>query len=107
MQLARVSGTVVATQKFSCLEGARFLLVQPLHRSGAPSVSPVVAADGVHMAGPGELLYFVAARQAAREAARAAGRANRAPVPGPSVDGMGAAGRITRVREAPAGGGRS
>jgi putative ATPase len=41
----------------------------------------------------------MAARQVAREEARAAGRATRNPVPGPSVDGMGAAGRITRVRE--------
>jgi microcompartment protein CcmK/EutM len=65
VQLARVIGTVVATHKVVGLEGARFLVVQPLHRSGAPSGSPVVAADATHMAGPGELVYFVAAREAA------------------------------------------
>lgn len=65
MQLARVIGTVVATQKAAGLEGARFLLVQPLQRSGAPSGTPVVAADAVQMAGPGELVYIVAAREAA------------------------------------------
>ncbi len=65
VQLARVIGTVVATQKAAGLEGARFLVVQPLQRSGAPSGSPAVAADAVQMAGPGELVYVVAAREAA------------------------------------------
>jgi putative ATPase len=41
----------------------------------------------------------MSAREAAREASRATGRATPNPVPGPRVDGMGAAGRITRVRD--------
>jgi putative ATPase len=41
----------------------------------------------------------MAAREAAREEARARGRTPRDPVPGPQVNGMGAASRITRVRE--------
>lgn len=65
MQLARVIGTVVATQKVAGLEGVRLLLVQPLDRAQRPAGSPVVAADAVHMAGPGELVYVVAAREAA------------------------------------------
>jgi ethanolamine utilization protein EutN len=65
MQLARVIGTVVATQKAAGLEGVRLLLVQPLDRAQRPAGSPVVAADAVHMAGPGELVYVVAAREAA------------------------------------------
>lgn len=65
MQLARVIGTVVATTKAPGLEGVRLLIVQPLDRARQPSGSPVVAADGVHMAGPGELVYMVAAREAA------------------------------------------
>lgn len=65
MQLARVIGTVVATQKVAGLEGIRLLLVQPLDRAQRPAGSPVVAADAVHMAGPGELVYVVAAREAA------------------------------------------
>lgn len=65
MQLARVVGTVVATQKVVGLEGVRFLMVQPLQRSGEPTGTPVVAADATHMAGPGELVYVVAAREAA------------------------------------------
>jgi ethanolamine utilization protein EutN len=65
VQLARVIGTVVATTKVAGLEGIRLLVVQPLDRRQQPSGKPVVAADAVHMAGPGELVYVVAAREAA------------------------------------------
>ncbi len=65
MQLGEVRGTVVATIKSAGLEGVRFLVVQPLDRNRTPTGRPVVAADAVHMAGPGELVYFVAAREAA------------------------------------------
>jgi ethanolamine utilization protein EutN len=65
MQLGRVRGTVVATMRTPGLDGVKFLIVQPLDKEGSPSGRPVVAADAVHMAGPGELVYFVAAREAA------------------------------------------
>ena len=65
MQLARVIGTVVATVKTPGLEGVKLLVIQPLDRHLAPVGNQVVAADAVHMAGPGELVYFVAAREAA------------------------------------------
>ncbi|MFP3880706.1 MAG: EutN/CcmL family microcompartment protein [Actinomycetota bacterium] len=65
MQLARVMGTVVATEKVEGLEGVRFLLIQPLDKHQEPSGKTVVAADAVHMAGPGELVYFVSSREAA------------------------------------------
>lgn len=65
MQLARVIGTVVASVKAPGLEGVRMLMVQPLDRHGAPAGSPFVAADAVQMAGPGELVYVIAAREAA------------------------------------------
>jgi len=65
MQLARVIGMVVATIKSPGLEGVRLLIVQPLTRELAATGSPVVAADAVHMAGPGELVYIVGAREAA------------------------------------------
>ena len=65
MQLARVIGTVVATEKADGLEGVKFLIIQPLDRHQEPKGDPVVAADAVHMAGPGELVYFVSAREAA------------------------------------------
>lgn len=65
MKLGRVVGTVVATTKVSGLEGVRFLIVQPLDQDQAEMGEPVVAADAVAMAGPGELVYFVASREAA------------------------------------------
>jgi ethanolamine utilization protein EutN len=65
MRLAEVIGTVVASVKYEGLEGVRFLVVQPLGRDGAPKGDPVVAADAVAMAGPGELVYVVESREAA------------------------------------------
>ncbi|HEY5579385.1 MAG TPA: EutN/CcmL family microcompartment protein [Acidimicrobiia bacterium] len=66
MQLARVEGTVVATTRSPGLEGIKFLLVQPLDRDLKPRGDHVVAADAVQMAGPGELVYIVGAREAAQ-----------------------------------------
>jgi ethanolamine utilization protein EutN len=65
MQLGRVRGRVVATMKVAGLEGVRFLIVQPLDEARQPKGRPVVAADAVHMAGPGELVYYVSSREAA------------------------------------------
>jgi ethanolamine utilization protein EutN len=65
MQLADVIGTVVATQKSEGLDGVRFLILQPLDRSGEPSGNPVVAADALFTAGVGERVYFVSSREAA------------------------------------------
>jgi ethanolamine utilization protein EutN len=65
MQLARVIGSVVATEKADGLEGVRFLVIQPLDKQQEPIGKTVVAADAVHMAGPGELVYFVSSREAA------------------------------------------
>ncbi len=66
MQLGRVTGTVVASTKVPGMEGVKLLIVQPLDRQQQPVGAQVVAADAVHMAGPGELVYFVAAREAAQ-----------------------------------------
>jgi ethanolamine utilization protein EutN len=65
MQLGRVLGSVVATEKTPGLEGIRFLIVQPLDRGSRPQGETLVAADAVSMAGPGELVYFVSSREAA------------------------------------------
>jgi ethanolamine utilization protein EutN len=65
MHLGRVVGAVVATVKAEGLTGVRFLIVQPLDKRGNDDGTPVVAADAVAMAGPGELVYFVASREAA------------------------------------------
>ncbi len=65
MELARVLGSVVATEKVSGLEGVRLLVIQPLDKQQRPKGGTVVAADAVDMAGPGELVYYVSAREAA------------------------------------------
>jgi len=65
MQLARVLGSVVATEKASGLDGIRFLMIQPLDKYQRPAGGTVVAADAVAMAGQGELVYFVSSREAA------------------------------------------
>lgn len=65
MQLARVIGTVVATVRYEGLEGVKFHWIQPLDKHQRPQGQAVVAADAVHMVGPGELVYFVASREAA------------------------------------------
>jgi ethanolamine utilization protein EutN len=66
MQLGRVIGTVVASVKADGLEGVRLLIVQPLDRRREPRGTPLVAADAVAMAGPGELVHYVGAREAAQ-----------------------------------------
>lgn len=66
MQLGRVIGTVVATVRSPGLDGVRFLVVQPLDRQQRPVGAPLVAADAVAMAGPGEVVHYVAAREAAQ-----------------------------------------
>ncbi|MBP8000335.1 MAG: EutN/CcmL family microcompartment protein [Chloroflexi bacterium] len=66
MQLAKVIGTVVATQKYEGLTGIKFLIVQPLSKRQEPDGEPVVAADATAQAGPGELVFIVGSREAAQ-----------------------------------------
>jgi ethanolamine utilization protein EutN len=65
MQLARVLGRVVATEKAEGLDGISLLMIQPLTKQQRPAGGTVVAADAVGMAGHGELVYFVSSREAA------------------------------------------
>jgi ethanolamine utilization protein EutN len=64
MQLARVIGTLVATKKYEGLEGVKLLVVQPLDKYRQPVGEPEVAADGTAQAGPGELVFVIASREA-------------------------------------------
>jgi microcompartment protein CcmK/EutM len=57
MQIARVIGTVVSTQKEPTLDGLRLLVCQPLNAEGEKAGSPVVAADAVG-AGVGEVILY-------------------------------------------------
>ncbi len=64
MNLARVIGTVVATQKSEGLEGRRLMVVQLLDHALRPVGRPQIAADAVQ-SGPGELVHTVQSREAA------------------------------------------
>ncbi len=64
MYLGRVVGTVVATRRVAGLEGARFLLVQPVDHSHAPTGPVEVAVDRAS-ASPGTLVLLEGSREAA------------------------------------------
>lgn len=66
MQLAKVIGTLVATQKYEGLTGVKFLMVQPLDKHQQPTGNPIVAADATAQAGPDELVFIVGSREAAQ-----------------------------------------
>lgn len=67
MQIGRVIGTVVATQKNRKLVGAKLLLVQPLTLAGEPRGVALVAIDSVG-AGVGERVLVVIEGKAAGDA---------------------------------------
>ena len=67
MQIARVVGTVVATQKNRKLEGAKLLLVQPLTLEDEPRGVALLAIDSVG-AGVGEKVLVVIEGKAAGDA---------------------------------------
>ena len=67
MQIGRVIGTVVATQKNRKLEGAKLLLVQPLTLEGDARGVAVLAIDSVG-AGVGEKVLLVIEGKAAGDA---------------------------------------
>jgi len=63
--LGRVIGTLVASVVTPGLEGVPLLWVQPLDKRAQPTGVAFVCADGTRMAGPGELVYWEASREAA------------------------------------------
>ena len=65
MLLGRVIGTVVPATQAEELSAIPFLWVQPLTRQGDPEGLPLVCADPTRMAGPGQIIYWVASREAA------------------------------------------
>ena len=67
MQIGRVVGTVVATQKHPKFEGAKLLLVQPLNLDDTPRGTPLLTVDGVG-AGVDEKVLIVLEGRAAGEA---------------------------------------
>jgi len=67
MQIARVIGTLVSTQKHRKFEGAKLLLVQPLNPDDSPRGTALLAVDGVG-AGVHEKVLVVLEGRAAGEA---------------------------------------
>ncbi len=67
MQIARVVGTVVSTQKNKKFEGAKLMLVQPLNLDDSPRGNALLAIDGVG-AGVDEKVLVVLEGRAAGEA---------------------------------------
>ena len=67
MQICRVVGTVVSTQKNEELEGAKLMLVQPLTLDGQPRGTTLMAIDSVG-AGVGERVLVVIEGKAAGQA---------------------------------------
>ena len=67
MQLARVIGTVVSTEKHRTFEGAKLLLVQPVNADDTPRGVALLAVDGVG-AGVHEKVLIVQEGRAAGEA---------------------------------------
>ncbi len=66
MQIARVMGTVVSTQKHRKFEGAKLLLVQPLNIDDTARGAALLAVDGVG-AGVHEKVLIVLEGRAAGE----------------------------------------
>jgi ethanolamine utilization protein EutN len=66
MQVARVVGNVVATQKNEKLQGSKLMLVQPQTLDGTPKGPVVLAIDGVH-AGIGDRVLLVQDGKAAMQ----------------------------------------
>lgn len=67
MQIARVVGTVVSTQKHRTFEGAKLLLVQPVNPDDTARGAALLAIDGVG-AGVHEKVLIVLEGRAAGEA---------------------------------------
>jgi microcompartment protein CcmK/EutM len=63
VKLAKVLGTVVATQKEPKLQGLRFLMLGVVGPDGKPAGGSVVAVDGVG-AGVGEMVLFASGSSA-------------------------------------------
>ena len=63
MHLAKVIGTIWATRKYEALESAKMQLIQPLTGKLKKHGAPIIAVDTIG-AGPGEIVYYVTAREA-------------------------------------------
>lgn len=65
MFLGQVIGRMVCSVVYEGMTGVPLLWVQPLDKHRQPTGRPFVCADGTRMAGPDELIYWEASREAA------------------------------------------
>ena len=65
MFLGKVIGRLVPAVVYPGMEGIPLLWVQPLDKNSRPEGTPFVCADGSRMAGPDEIVYWEASREAA------------------------------------------
>ena len=70
MQICRVVGTVVSTQKNKKLEGAKLMLVQPLNADDSPRGNALLAVDGVGAGVHEKVLVVIEGRAAAETLGR-------------------------------------
>ncbi len=63
MFLARIVGRVVATVKQDTLKGQPLQWIQPVDAAGGDRGDAIVAVDPIGL-GPGELCYYITAREA-------------------------------------------
>jgi len=61
--LARIVGRVVSTQKQPTLKAVPLQWLQPVNAAGEAKGAPLVAADTFGL-GPGEMCYYITAREA-------------------------------------------
>ena len=65
MDMARVIGRVVATQKYRTLEGMKLAVIQPLDEELRDAGEPLIAIDPESRCGNGEYVYYVGGGDAA------------------------------------------
>jgi len=70
MQIARVIGNVVSTQKHRKFEGAKLMLVQPLNADDTPRGNALLAVDGVGAGIHEKVLVVLEGRAAAETVGR-------------------------------------
>ncbi|MFB3896284.1 MAG: EutN/CcmL family microcompartment protein [bacterium] len=65
MDIGKIVGVIVSTQKDSTLNGSKICIVQPLDENRNPIGKPIIATDHTASVGVDELVYYVTGGDAA------------------------------------------
>lgn len=65
MVLGKVLGQVVSTVKIETLTGVKLMVVQLMSENKEPRGAPLVAADAIGDAGPGDFVFLATKKEAA------------------------------------------